>query len=282
MKSEKGLGTGLSALFGEAAAAEADRPECVYLAVSDVEPDEDQPRKSFDPDALAELADSIAEHGVIQPLTVRRRSGRYVIIAGERRWRAAREAGLAKIPAVVIDADDRTAAILGLVENLQREDLDPMEEASGFAALMDRFGFTQEQCAERVGKSRPAVANSLRLLGLPAEVKELVSSGKLSAGHARALLGLSGDAAMIKLAKEAVSRGLSVRQVEAAVRSASKKGGKKRSAPSIYAETLSHELTGELGRRVRIVEGAKKGRIEVEYYGNEDLDRVIAALKKIK
>jgi ParB family chromosome partitioning protein len=281
MKSEKGLGTGLSALFGDAAATEAERPECVYLSLSDVEPDEDQPRKSFDPDALAELADSIAEHGVIQPLTVRRRSGRYVIVAGERRWRAAREAGLAKVPAVVIDADDRTAAILGLVENLQREDLDPMEEAGGFAALMDRFGFTQEQCAERVGKSRPAVANALRLLGLPAEVKDLVSSGKLGAGHARALLALPTDAAMIKLAKEAVSRGMSVRQVEAAVRGASKKP-RTRSGPSIYAESLSHELTGELGRRVRIVEGRKKGRIEVEYYGNEDLDKVIAALKKIK
>jgi ParB family chromosome partitioning protein len=281
MKSEKGLGTGLSALFGEAAAAEADRPECVYLAVSDVEPDEEQPRKSFDPDALAELADSIAEHGVIQPLTVRRRNGRYVIIAGERRWRAAREAGLAKIPAVVVEADDRTAAILGLVENLQREDLDPMEEAGGFAALMDRFGFTQEQCAERVGKSRPAVANSLRLLGLPEKVREMISSGKLSAGHGRALLALPTDAAMIKLAKEASERGWSVRQTEAAVRAAAKKPVK-RSAPSIYAESLSHELTGELGRRVRIVEGRKKGRVEVEYYGNEDLDRVIAALKKIK
>ena len=281
MKSEKGLGTGLSALFGEAAAAEAERPECVYLSVSDVEPDEEQPRKSFDPDALAELADSIAEHGVIQPLTVRRRNGRYVIIAGERRWRAAREAGLKQVPAVIIDADDRTAAILGLVENLQREDLDPMEEAGGFAALMDRFGFTQEQCAERVGKSRPAVANSLRLLGLPEKVREMISSGKLSAGHGRALLALESDAAMIKLARQAADGGWSVRQTEAAVRSAKKKPAK-RSAPSIYAESLSHELTGELGRRVRIVEGRKKGRVEIEYYGNEDLDKVIAALKKIK
>lgn len=279
MKTEKGLGTGLGALFGEAAAAEAERPECVYLPVSSIEPDESQPRSNFDATALAELADSISEHGVIQPLTVRRVAGSYQIIAGERRWRAARMAGLEKIPAVIIEADDRTAAILELVENLQREDLDPLEEAKGFETLMQRFGFTQEQCAERVGKSRPAVANSLRLLTLPGEVRDLISSGAISAGHGRAILALDNDKAQIRLAKEAAERGLSVRQVEAAAR---EKKPRQKPSPSIYAEALGHELTGKLGRRVRIVEGRRKGHIEVEYYGNEDLDRVIAALKKIQ
>lgn len=280
MKTEKGLGTGLGALFGEYAASESDRPECVYLPISDVEPDDSQPRRSFDADALGELADSIAEHGIIQPLTVRRKDGMFQIIAGERRWRAARMAGLTKVPALIIDADDRTAAVLELVENLQREDLDPLEEAKGFETLMQRFGFTQEQCAERVGKSRPAIANSLRLLALPDEVREMISEGRLSAGHGRALLALESDSDRIRLAREAAERGLNVRQVEAAARSTPRVRTKR--APSIYAEALSHELTGELGRRVTVVEGRKKGRIEVEYYGNEDLDKVIAALKKIQ
>ncbi|MBR5708656.1 MAG: ParB/RepB/Spo0J family partition protein [Oscillospiraceae bacterium] len=255
----------------------------VKLGINEIEPNRAQPRKTFDEQALSELAQSIAEHGVIQPLLVRPLTdGSYQLIAGERRWRASRMAGLTEVPVVIREMSDSEAMELALVENLQREDLNPIEEARGFQLLMETYALTQEQAAKRVGKSRPAVANAMRLLLLPESVIAMVETGLLSAGHARALLGLSSDAAMVKLAKEAVSRGLSVRQVEAAVRSASKKGGKKRSAPSIYAESLSHELTGELGRRVRIVEGAKKGRIEVEYYGNEDLDRVIDALKKIK
>lgn len=278
-KTEKGLGSGLGALFGEAAATE-ERLDCVYLPISEVEPAEGQPRDNFDADALAELADSIAEHGIISPLTVRRTGGTYEIIAGERRWRAARMAGLDKVPALIMEADDRTAAVLALVENLQREDLDPLEEARGFDTLMNRFGFTQEQCAQRVGKSRPAIANALRLLALPEEIRELVAGGKLSAGHGRALLGLPDEESRLALAREAVERSMSVRQLEAAVKAYGKQ--KLKPAPkssAMYAAALSDELTGTLGRRVKIVEGRKKGRLEIEYYGNEDLDKVIAALK---
>ena len=279
---KNGLGKGLDALFFDNAIDES-TGGTVKLGINEIEPNRAQPRKTFDEQALSELAQSIAEHGVIQPLLVRPLTdGSYQLIAGERRWRASRMAGLSEVPVVIREMSDSEAMELALVENLQREDLNPIEEARGFQLLMETYALTQEQAASRVGKSRPAVANAMRLLLLPESVIAMVETGLLSAGHARALLGLSSDAAMVKLAKEAVSRGLSVRQVEAAVRSASKKGGKKRSAPSIYAESLSHELTGELGRRVRIVEGAKKGRIEVEYYGNEDLDRVIDALKKIK
>lgn len=278
---EKGLGTGLGALFGVAALDE-DKLDCVYLPISKVEPCPEQPRHNFDPDALSELADSIAEHGVISPLTVRRlASGQYQIIAGERRWRAARQAGLDKVPCLIMEADDRSATVLALVENLQREDLDPIEEAAGYEALTRRYGFTQEQCAQRVGKSRPAVANSLRLLALPEEVRALVSAGKVSAGHARALLGLNEPGDLLPLARDIAEKGLSVRQTEGAVRLLNQ--GRREKAPSkpesIYARALGDELTGSLGRRVRIIEGRKKGRIELEYYDSDDRERLIDALR---
>ena len=212
---EKGLGTGLGALFG-AAAYDAESVDCVFLPISKVEPAVKQPRRMFDEQALAELADSIAEHGIIQPLTVRKlASGSYQIIAGERRWRAARLAGLTQVPARIIEADDRKAIELALVENLQREDLNPLEEAEGYKALIEDFGLTQEEAAERAGKSRPAVANALRLLLLPEEVRTLLEKGELSAGHARALLALKdNEPQLINAARKVAAEKLSVRQTE--------------------------------------------------------------------
>ena len=281
-KKPSGLGRGLGALLGD----DVLKPEAagsLHLPISQVESYSAQPRKAFDEATLAELADSIREHGIIQPLTVRKlASGYYQIIAGERRWRAARMAGLSEVPAVVIDADDRKAAELALVENLQREDLNPMEEAAGFQSLMQTYHMTQEEAAQRVGKSRSAVANALRLLGLQLSVRKLVETGKLSAGHARALVPLS-PALQEKAAEAVVSGGLSVRQTETLVKRMS-------AEPEVMAEELpppkevdyaaeaQRELSDKLGRGVRIVTGRKKGRIELEYYGMDDLNELLEAL----
>ena len=281
-KKPSGLGRGLGALLGD----DVLKPEAagsLHLPISQVESYSAQPRKAFDEATLAELADSIREHGIIQPLTVRKlASGYYQIIAGERRWRAARMAGLSEVPAVVIDADDRKAAELALVENLQREDLNPMEEAAGFQSLMQTYHMTQEEAAQRVGKSRSAVANALRLLGLQPSVRKLVETGKLSAGHARALVPLS-PALQEKAAEAVVSGGLSVRQTETLVKRMS-------AEPEVMAEELpppkevdyaaeaQRELSDKLGRGVRIVTGRKKGRIELEYYGMDDLNELLEAL----
>lgn len=281
-KKPSGLGRGLGALLGE----DVLKPEAagnLYLPISQVESYSNQPRKSFDEAALAELADSIREHGIIQPLTVRKlASGYYQIIAGERRWRAARMAGLTEVPAIVIDADDRKAAELALVENLQREDLNPMEEAAGFQALMESYHMTQEEAAQRVGKSRSAVANALRLLGLQPSVREMVEKGRLSAGHARALVPLS-PALQEKAAAAVVAGGLSVRQTEALVKRMSADAQEKpeKTPPPgrvNYAAEAQAELAGKLGRGVRIVAGKKKGRIELEYYGMDDLNDLLEGL----
>ena len=228
------------------------------------------------------MADSIREHGIIQPLTVRKlSSGYYQIIAGERRWRAARMAGLTEVPAVVVEADDRKAAELALVENLQREDLNPMEEAAGFQALMEGYHMTQEEAAQRVGKSRSAVANALRLLGLQLSVREMVERGELSAGHARALVPLPA-AMQEKAASAIVAGGLSVRQTEALVKRMSaewkEEPEKETSTPVNYAAEAQKDLAAKLGRGVRIVTGKKKGRIELEYYDLDDLNNLLEAL----
>ena len=280
-KKPSGLGRGLGALLGE----DVLKPESagtLYLPISQVESYSNQPRKSFDETALAELADSIREHGIIQPLTVRKlSSGYYQIIAGERRWRAARMAGLTEVPAVVVEADDRKAAELALVENLQREDLNPMEEAAGFQALMEGYHMTQEEAAQRVGKSRSAVANALRLLGLQLSVREMVERGELSAGHARALVPLPA-AMQEKAASAIVAGGLSVRQTEALVKRMSaewkEEPEKETSAPVNYAAEAQKDLAAKLGRGVRIVTGKKKGRIELEYYDLDDLNNLLEAL----
>ena len=284
-KQSKGLGRGLSALLGE----EALKPESdgsLYLPISQVESCSSQPRKAFDEDSLNDLADSIRQHGIIQPLTVRRlQSGYYQIIAGERRWRAARIAGLTEVPAIVIEADDRKAAELAMIENLQREDLNPMEEAAGFQSLIQTHHMTQEEAAQRVGKSRSAVANSLRLLSLSPAAAELVRQGKLSSGHARALLGLSGQA-QEKAATLVVEGDLSVRQTEHLVKKLTEE---KKEAPAPktsvtvnYTEEAQKELSSRLGRGCRIVNGRKKGRIELEYYGLDDLNDLLEALATLK
>ena len=285
-KSSKGLGKGLGALLGDDfLESKADNAGVLQLPLSQVESCSGQPRKQFDADALSDLADSIRRHGIIQPLTVRKlSSGYYQIIAGERRWRAARIAGLSQVPAVVIEADDRKAMELAMIENLQREDLNPMEEAHGYRVLMDQYAMTQEEAAEAVGKSRSAVANCLRLLNLSPAVQKLVEEGTLSSGHARTLLGLA-PKAQEAAAQTVLKNDLSVRQTELLVK---KLQQEKKPAPQKdtitvnYAEEAAKELTTRLGRPCRIVTGRKKGRIELEYYGVDDLNALLDALHKLK
>ncbi len=278
---KKGLGSGLEALFGAESVSD-EQLDCSFLPISKVESAEKQPRTRFDGESLAALSESIAEHGVIQPITVRRLStGYYQIIAGERRWRAAKMAGLKEIPARIVDADDRDAAVLALVENLQREDLNPIEEAKGIRSLIDEFGFTQEAAASQINRSRSAVTNSLRLLSLPEDVCAMLEDGRLSAGHARALLPLEKKELITAVAEAVLRQGLSVRQTELLVKqqlSSGKRRQKKPDPAGVYAAELEERLLARLGRRVKIKSGTKKGKIEIEYYGNEDLDRVITAL----
>ena len=278
-KKPSGLGRGLGALLGDDV-LKSETTGSLFLPISQVESCSSQPRKSFDEAALAELADSIREHGIIQPLTVRKlASGYYQIIAGERRWRAARIAGLQEVPVIVMEADDRKAAELAMIENLQREDLNPMEEAAGFQSLIENYHMTQEEAAQRVGKSRSAITNSLRLLGLTPPVRKLVEEGKLSAGHARALLSLS-PSVQENAANAVVTGGLSVRQTEAlAKRLASEKVEKPKAASGVdYTAEAQKDLSNKLGRGIRIVTGRKKGRIELEYYGVDDLNDLLEAL----
>jgi ParB family chromosome partitioning protein len=283
-KKPSGLGRGLGALLGDDV-MKTESTGSLFLPISQVESCSSQPRKSFDEASLAELANSIQEHGIIQPLTVRKlSSGYYQIIAGERRWRAARMAGLPEVPVIVIEADDQKAAELAMIENLQREDLNPMEEAAGFLSLIETYHMTQEEAAQRVGKSRSAVANALRLLALTPVVREMVESGTLSAGHARALLPLS-PALQENAANAILAGGLSVRQAEALAKrlAAEKKPAKQ---PAVtgpdYTAEAQKELSSKLGRGVKIVTGRKKGRIELEYYGIDDLNDLLEALALIR
>lgn len=299
----RGLGKGLGSLLGEEAVEAvahedkgsekgdvSDKQGIHFLRIIDIEPNMSQPRTSFDEEKLSELADSIRQHGVIQPITVRREgNGLYRIIAGERRWRAARMAGLKEIPAIIIDADDLKSTELAMVENLQREDLNPAEEAEGYRTLMDTYKLTQEEVAERVGKSRPTVANAIRLLALDPHVLELLRSGSLSTGHARPLLSLPAEKQRY-LADAIISKKLSVRQVEALVKKIlsdkeSDLTGKEEQQKGIsvnYIDVLQKELGDNLGRRVKIVSGKKKGRIEIEYYGNDDLNQLVVLLMDLK
>ena len=283
-KKPSGLGKGLGALLG-ADMMETESSGSLYLPISQVESCSGQPRKHFDEESLQELADSITEHGIIQPLTVRKlASGYYQIIAGERRWRAARLAGLQEIPVIVMEADDRKAAELAMIENLQREDLNPMEEAAGFQSLIENYHMTQEEAAQQVGKSRSAITNALRLLGLTPAVRKLVEENKLSAGHARALVPLS-PSLQESAANAILTGGLSVRQTEALVKrlSAEKKEPKKNQADAVdYLAEAQNELKAKLCRGVKIVSGRKKGRIELEYYGLDDLNDLLDALALIK
>ncbi|MCD7927543.1 MAG: ParB/RepB/Spo0J family partition protein [Oscillospiraceae bacterium] len=288
MALERGLGKGLDALLGDTSLQEQEATS-LSLPISQVEPGLRQPRKQFDEDALHDLADSIREHGILQPLTVRRlSSGYYQIVAGERRWRAAKLAGLSQVPVNIIEADDRKVMELGLIENLQREDLNPIEEANGYLTLKDEFGLTQEEIAQRMGKSRSAIANALRLTGLPELVRDMVLEGELSAGHARALLALPQAELQEKAAQQVISLDLNVRQTEALVKklqagesTLSKAEKKNDDDQRIYLEELEKSLSSRWGRKVSISPGKKKGKIQLEYYDTEDLEHLLSLLQAI-
>ena len=283
-KEKKGLGLGLDALFAANDLEEAEG-ELLTLPIAKVEPREAQPRKTFEEEALQTLADSIAQYGLIQPIVARKLpSGYYQIIAGERRWRACRMAGLTEVPVRVITADDRRTAELALVENLQREDLNPMEEAAGFRSLMTEYGLTQEETALRVGRSRSAVANSLRLLNLSEDLAELVRNGTLSPGHARALLSLPGEKLRQQAAQRIIALQLSVRQAETLCKNLNKpeEVPQKADLKVDYIADCERSLTRRLGRKVRIVDGKRKGRFEIEFYGPEDLNRLLFALQRLQ
>ena len=283
-KKPSGLGRGLGALLGDDV-LKTETTGALSVPISQVESCSSQPRKYFDEAALADLAASIREHGIIQPLTVRKlSSGYYQIIAGERRWRAARIAGLSEVPVIVMEADDRKAAELAMIENLQREDLNPMEEAAGYQTLVETYHMTQEEAAKRVGKSRSAVANSMRLLSLSPAVRKLVEDGSLSAGHARALLTLN-PSMQESTARSIIAGGLSVRQTEALVKrlTAEKKPARTPDPHEVdYVAEAQRELTAQMGRGVKIVTGRKKGRVELEYYGMDDLNDLLEALALIR
>ena len=286
MASQKGLGKGLGALLGDFAEEPQEKSAYQSLPIYKVEPNPDQPRKDFDPEELENLAESIRVHGLIQPLTVREMpTGYYQIIAGERRWRAARLAKLSEVPVVVIDADDRKAMELALIENLQRQDLNPVEEALGYKSLMEDYGLTQEEAASRVGKSRPAVANALRLLSLNPEVLELVRSGSLTAGHARAIASLKREKKQLDAAKKVIALSLSVRQTETLCKNMEKEPAPQPDEPVLkvdYVAECEKSLSKHLGRGVKIVNGKRKGRFELEFYGQEDLQKLLDALMKLE
>ena len=284
MASSTGLGKGLGALLGDFSEEPLESSAYRELPIYKVEPNPDQPRRDFDEEELQALADSISVHGIIQPLTVRELpSGYYQIIAGERRWRAARMAGLKDVPVVVMEADDKKAMELALIENLQRQDLNPVEEALGYQALIEEYGLTQEEAAGRVGKSRPAVANSLRLLGLCPEVLEKVKNGELTAGHARAILTLKSEKKQLEAAQKIIALALSVRQAETLCKNMNKEPAPKKEVTFAvdYVAECEKSLSKHLGRGVKIVNGKRKGKFELEFYGQEDLQNLLDALMKL-
>ena len=278
-KNKGGLGKGLDALFMDNS-IEEEAKSAVKLKINDIEPNRAQPRKSFDEEALEELANSISTHGVIQPLLVRPLAdGGYQLIAGERRWRASRMAGLTEVPVVIREMSDSEAMELALVENLQREDLNPIEEAQGLALLMETYGLTQEQAAKRVGKSRPAVANSMRLLSLPQEVLAMVERGELSAGHARTILALENAGQITALANEIIKKNLSVRETERAVKALLKGDAKKEKRAKkrdTYYDEVELAVSQSLGRKAKVsLSAGNKGTLEIEFFGKEDLSKLL-------
>ena len=286
MASQKGLGRGLGALLGDFDEVPQEKSPYQLLPIHKVEPNAAQPRQDFDEEELQALAESIEVHGVIQPLTVRELAGGYYqIIAGERRWRAARQAGLSEIPAVIVEADDKKVMELALIENLQRQDLNPVEEAMGYQTLMQDYGMTQEETASRVGKSRPAVANALRLLSLNADVLEMVRSGKLTAGHARAVLSIKSEKKQMEAAQKIAALGLSVRQAELLCKNMSKEQPVKQEPVTLavdYVAECEKSLSKHLGRGVKIINGKRKGKFELEFYGQDDLQNLLDALMKLQ
>ena len=285
MASNKGLGKGLGALLGDFSEEPAGDSAYRLLPIYKVEPNPDQPRHDFDEEELQALSESIAVHGVIQPLTVREMpNGYYQIIAGERRWRAARMANISDVPVIVVEADDKKAMELALIENLQRQALNPVEEALGYQSLIEEYGLTQEEAASRVGKSRPAVANALRLLGLCPEVLDLLKSGAISAGHARAVLTLKTEKQQVEAAKKIIALSLSVRQAETLCKNMGKPPAPKKEPvfEVNYVAECEKNLSKHLGRGVKIVNGKRKGRFELEFYGEEDLQKLLDALMKLE
>lgn len=286
MAKEKGLGRGLGALIPETPKeTQSSNSPYQLLPIHKIEPNPGQPRRDFDEEELQSLSDSIALHGVVQPLTVRElANGYYQIIAGERRWRAARLANLRQVPAVIIEADDKKTMELALIENLQRQDLNPVEEALGYQSLMSDYGMTQDETAKQVGKSRPAIANALRLLQLPNKVLEMVRSGALSAGHARAVLSLKTEKQQQEAAQKIAALGLSVRQAELLCKNLGKETPPKKETPLAvdYVAECEKNLSKHLGRGVKIINGKRKGRFELEFYGQEDLQVLLDALMKLQ
>ena len=284
-KKTGGLGRDFYSIFDDNI-LESKKGAAENIRISDIEPRRDQPRKTFEREALEVLADSIAAYGVLQPIIVRTNpfsEGTYEIIAGERRWRASKMAGLTEIPAVIFDGDELKAAQVALIENIQREDLNPVEEAMGYGALIDKFGLTQEQVAKQVGKSRPAVANMLRLLELPTEVLEMLRDGSISAGHARALLGLGSEESMIECANRIIERSMSVREIEAMVQrinNLKSEPMEERVHPQIKAhmKELEHRAMSALGRKVRISRSSHKKVLELSYSDDEDLEALLMSL----
>ncbi len=286
MASPKGLGKGLGALLGDFNDTPVEKSPYQLLPIYKIEPNPDQPRHDFDEEELQSLSESISQHGVVQPLTVRELAGGYYqIIAGERRWRAARMANLTEVPAVIIEADDKKAMELALIENLQRLDLNPVEEALGYRSLMSDYGLTQEQAAQRVGKSRPAVANALRLLNLCPEVLEAVRKGALSAGHARAVLTLKSERKQQEAAQKICALDLSVRQAELLCKNMEKEPKELPTKPLMeinYVAECEKNLSKHLGRGVKITNGKRKGKCELEFYGQEDLQALLDALMQLQ
>lgn len=280
-KKQSGLGKGLGALMLENNVD--DMVSTSTLPINEIIPNKEQPRKTFDEGALQELADSITVHGVLQPLLVRPLlSGGYQLIAGERRWRASRMAGLKEVPVIIRELSDSEAMEIAIIENLQREDLNPIEEAEGLQALIDKCDYTQEQVAVSVGKSRPAIANALRLLKLPEEVRQMTKEGEISAGHARALLAFDNQAIMYEVAKQIISDKLTVRDVERLAKRPTKSADKKQNAKhrdSFYDE-VELSLTEVLGRRVKVYNGRSKGTLEIEFYSLDDLKDIANAIAK--
>lgn len=280
MLNKRGLGKGLGALIPES--EEPDKNSIIEIKITDIEANEMQPRKSFDDETLADLSESIKEHGVVQPIIVRKLGNSYQIIAGERRWRAARMAGKRTIPAIVKECSNLEVMELALIENLQREDLNSIEEAQAYKSLIEEYNMTQEEISKKIGKSRPAIANSLRLLQLPQEIKNMIEEGKVTQGHARALLAIGSEKKQLEMAEKIINQQLNVRQIEKLVKETKhqKKNEKPLNNFQIEINQLEERLKTVLGTKVTIQHKNNKGKIEIEYYSNEDLDRILELLEK--
>lgn len=280
---KRGLGKGLSALISDLP-EESTAGQVKIVPINEIEPNKEQPRKNFDEDKMEELSQSIKEHGIIQPLIVKKQGNFYVIVAGERRWRAARMAGLSEVPVIIQDYSNNEVMEISLIENLQREDLNPIEEAKAFETLINSFSLKQEEVAKRVGKSRSAIANTLRLLQLDESIQELLIHQSISEGHARALLALSNKADQIVVVDKILKDNISVRETEKLVKEILEKPKKKKKkeALSPIFKDIENKMKQILGTKVQITKGRKKGKIEIEYYSNDDLERIISLIQSIE